>query len=105
MAYREIKHECGHTDRVQLYGKHSNRDIEAERLERQDCANCLKAKKEKKIAEENEISAKLAELVGLPILTGSAKQVAWATSIRQKVYDDLIFKLSSKDILISILSA
>jgi len=74
MAQYTITHTCGHTTSTQLYGKGSERDSRRAYLASQPCAAC-------KRAAANETAA--VETAGLPALTGSDKQIAWATTIRR----------------------
>jgi hypothetical protein len=72
MAWYYPKHTCGHEgDRIQLYGKHENRERILEGIERHECPDCRRKEADK-----------TAEATGLPLLKGSDKQVAWASDIR-----------------------
>ena len=73
-----ITHTCGHTITHQLYGKGSERESRAAWLERQPCLQC------KRDAELN-AALNANQEAGLPALTGSEKQIAWAEQIRAKV--------------------
>lgn len=76
---REITHSCGHQQRHQISGFFAaDSDREAARVARRKCSACYEAGKQTKAAQAD---AALADLALLP-LTGSEKQVAWATSIR-----------------------
>jgi hypothetical protein len=88
MAKYSVTHSCGHTQEHRLFGKHSGfggRDSKLEWLETQPCSECWK----RKIKEENERSAALAHSNNLSPLSGSEKQIQWATSIRQQMIDSL----------------
>lgn len=78
MAWQTINHSCGHTESHQLYGPGKNREWRAKRLASEPCSECRKAEQE---AENAKAAAANAE-AGLPALTGSEKQVAWAETIR-----------------------
>lgn len=78
MAKYEIKHICGHTETIALFGKHESRYARIEYLEKQECLECRR----KREAEEAE---KIGAGLELPELSGSEKQVAWANTIRAKV--------------------
>lgn len=73
MGWQKITYACGHTEEQQMYGKCSERDRHAEALGRYNCPDCRKAAADKAAAEQ-----------GLPALTGSPKQVAWAAEIRER---------------------
>lgn len=99
MSKYTVEHSCGHSEDHQIYGKVSERDGKAEWLAGRLCGDCYRAAKR---ADE---TAKAAEAsVGLPALTGSDKQVAWATKIRariiaktrEKVEDLIIRQLARK---------
>jgi len=75
MSWQYPKHVCGHDgDRYQAYGKMDNRERQLLAIERQECPACLKAK-----------AVILADELGLPLLVGSDKQIAWASAIRERV--------------------
>lgn len=72
MAWQYPTHSCGHTgERYQAYGHHSGRERELERIESHPCPSCRAAE-----AQEQ------GKAGGLPALTGSDKQIAWAGDIR-----------------------
>lgn len=78
MAKYEINHTCGHTETVQLYGNHTERERKIEWLESQECPAC---RRKKELEEAEKINSGLE----LPELEGSEKQIAWATTIRAKI--------------------
>lgn len=79
----EVTYACGHSGEVDLFGSSKERERMIWVYEnRRDCPACEEEKKERANAE----SAKASEELGLPALTGSEKQVAWAMTIR---YDAL----------------
>lgn len=87
MAKYDITYACGHEGTVNLVGKIKEREryiewVEAHKL----CPQCYAEKRQKDHDEENRRAAE-AEAMGLPALTGTPKQVAWATTIRQHVID------------------
>jgi len=53
------------------------------------CPDCYQAKKKAELEEKNRQAMLKAKEMGLPELTGTEKQVAWANSIRQKHIDML----------------
>lgn len=71
MAKYTVTHRCGHDEDVQLFGALDARYARRDQMAAQDCAACRGAK-----------GAAAAQAAGLPALTGSAKQIAWAESIR-----------------------
>lgn len=77
MAWYTINYTCGHTDRIQLYGKEDARQRIVAAKERCMCPEC-------EAAEAN----KAAEGSGLSILIGTPKQVSWASDIRDRWLDD-----------------
>lgn len=72
MAWTDITYKCGHTGRVQLYGKSSQREWRVQCMEQELCHDC-----KLKIASEKEEQLGLKE-----INTGSEKQISWARVIR-----------------------
>lgn len=74
MAKYTITHACGHTEDVNLFGKHADRERKIAYLESIDCRSCWDAAQAAKARKE-----------GLPELTGSPKQIAWANGIRNRI--------------------
>ena len=89
MAWNTLKYECGHTTREQLYGPMAQRERTIERALDRLCPDCYAAKLEAERAEESAAAAEAAKDAGLPALTGSEKQIAWAESIRAKQVAEL----------------
>lgn len=89
MAWWTIEHSCGHTQRVQLYGPGKDRERKAEWMERGVCPDCYRAQKELEKKQESERAATVGAEIGFISLAGSEKQIAWAITIRQKVYESL----------------
>ena len=89
MAHYDVGYACGHTQVVELFGKTSQRYEKIEYLERGLCPDCYREMKQEERKQENERAAKLAESLGFSELKGSEKQIAWANSIRQKVYENI----------------
>ena len=73
MAMYTITRACGHTETHNITGPIKNRRARAERMEEKRCFACENAAKTEQAA---------AETTDLPALTGSEKQIAWATTIR-----------------------
>lgn len=82
MAKYIVKHECGHEREVILYGPTRDRERKLEWMATIPCPECQKA-----IAEQHE--KERTEEMGLPELTGSEKQIKWATGIRLEKLDIL----------------
>lgn len=80
MALYEITRSCGHTEEIQIYGSNTRgqREWRAQREAERPCADCARAAHQQRNAE----AAAVAAASGLPALTGSPRQVAWAESIR-----------------------
>lgn len=83
MAKYEITHSCGHVETVQIYGTnvHGERERRAAWLASKPCPECERRAKA-------EAARAWADEMGLPGLTGSEKQVAWAEDIRSKAVRD-----------------
>ncbi len=92
MAQYTVTYSCGHSDTVQLYGPTKDRERKIAWFEKSGrCASCYRALKaaerveqEKANEAENIASADANLVAGLPALTGSEKQIAWAETIRAK---------------------
>lgn len=82
----QVTGSCGHTYTTQLFGPGKNREYWLGRLAGEPCDECKEAARKAKIEKENTESAAWALDLGLPELTGSPKQVAWAESIRKNIY-------------------
>jgi len=82
MAKYHITHSCGHTVTHNIVGTnaHGERDRREQQLTSQVCAECYRAEQTAAAVEAN---------AGLPALSGSAKQIAWAESIRAKAVASL----------------
>lgn len=79
MAWERPTHSCGHRgERYQAYGPHAGRERQLAAIEAQECPACRKHKAEQ-----------AAQQSGLPALTGSDKQIAWASDIRSKMIEAL----------------
>ena len=81
MAWYTITHRCGHDERHQLVGQTRSREWQAEKLAEDLCGECF----EKERAAINARMAAANAASGLPALTGSEKQVAWAETIREAI--------------------
>ena len=105
MAWYNITYSCGHTERVQLYGPHRDRESYIEYASRAKfCPDCYRAKKDEERRQENERAASLAGEIGLGALTGSEKQVAWATTIRQRALEEALRAGGIKEKIVPLLN-
>lgn len=80
MANYDIVYTCGHTGVIGLFGHSSEREWRKSREEEKLCPDCFEAELKKK----NEEALKASQELDLPELTGSPKQVEWATTLRLK---------------------
>lgn len=98
MAHYDITHTCGHDERIELFGKTSERERRIEWLQERPCTECWKKERAAEAeARRNKEAAMIVEKLGNDAadavnalsnatctLEGSAKQVAWAEDIRSK---------------------
>jgi len=89
MAKWSIDRACGHTEVVQLYGPSRDRQRKAAWLAEQPCSSCRAAERKARHEAEAREAKIAAEQEGRPKLVGSEKQIAWAESIRHKVWQQL----------------
>lgn len=82
MAKVSIEHACGHTESHQLYGPGRDRERKAAWLETTLCYACYKEQQQLEREQASAAAAEQAVDAGLPELTGTEKQVAWAERIR-----------------------
>lgn len=73
MAQYTLTHSCGHTTTEQLYGKSDERERKIKYLKTVPCTACTR---------QQQIHTAQTSTADLPKLTGSEKQIAWATTIR-----------------------
>ena len=98
MAKYEIVHQCGHTNVHQIVGPTAGRDRKAEYLATTLCAECYYAQRAKEREAASATAADVAKSAGLPALTGSVKQIAWAETIRAekiKELDDIFERINT----------
>ena len=82
MAKYQVTFSCGHTQVVELFGKTSDRERKISWYERSGvCSDCYKAEQDAKRQANIDVCS------ALPALTGSDKQIAWATKIRADKYN------------------
>jgi hypothetical protein len=75
----DVKFSCGHTQTVELFGAGAERERKIAYYERFGmCSECFAKMQAEAIEKAN---------VGLPILEGSEKQVAWAKKIRASLVE------------------
>lgn len=74
MSTETLTYRCGHAESVQLYCAPADREKRIAAAARGACAQCRVG-----------IAKMQAELMGLPALTGSDKQIAWASDVRLKL--------------------
>lgn len=86
MAQYTVTHTCGHNHVHQIYGSNSKgqRDNKIAWLATTLCPKCYREQQDAKNAAANAKAADANKSAGLPELTGTPKQVAWAESIRAK---------------------
>lgn len=82
MAKYTITHTCNHRVEVQLFGSEAGRRRQIAAMSDRKCAACAQAEASTAHAEINAAAAQASAATGLPALTGSDKQVAWATTVR-----------------------
>lgn len=84
MAKYDIEFSCGHTESRDIIGKVKDRESKAEWLAGGLCSECWEAEKLRQFEDKNKRAVAEAAEYGLPELTGSEKQVAWANTLRQQ---------------------
>ena len=84
MANYDIKFSCGHVETRNIIGKVKDRERKIEYFKEYGlCSACWEAEKKHQFEEQNRKAAEEAKEYGLPELTGTEKQVAWANTLRQ----------------------
>lgn len=89
MAQYNVDHSCGHSHTHNLVGKHKQREWRLERLAHESCPACQEIERQAEHERQNRVAAAASAALELPPLTGSEKQVAWATTIRVQFLDKL----------------
>lgn len=77
-----VTHSCGHEAEHQLEGTLAQIRFRKRSLEEQICTDCWKKESQK----ESQMAADWAREQGLPFLSGSYQQIAWAEVIRFKFF-------------------
>lgn len=89
MAWHKIEHVCGHTVERDIGGwrgrNRESREGLIGWLQSLPCMDCVHA-------EESARDKALSKAEGLPPLTGSEKQIAWAETLRRKILGDSFLK-------------
>lgn len=94
MSKQDINYACGHDGVINIVGPKRNREYVAKSESRKLCPECYSAKLAADRAAASAAAAEQAKATGLPALTGSAKQIAWAETIRANAVAQLA-KLSA----------
>ncbi len=89
MAKQTITRSCGHEETIQIYGPHKDRARKAEYEATKLCRECWRAQAQAEREEQSRTAAQRNKEQGLPALTGSEKQIAWAESIRAEKQAEL----------------
>lgn len=111
MAHYDITHACGHDERIELFGKTSERERRIEWLQERSCTECWKKERAAEAeARKNKEAAMIVEKLGNDAvdavnalsnatctLEGSAKQVAWANDIRKEFIEKTKADMRSAD--------
>ncbi len=75
-----VTHTCGHNETVNLFGAGKERESRLAWLRKTACRDCYRT-------EQTATASRTASEQGLPRLTGSDKQIAWAETIRKEISD------------------
>lgn len=78
---------CGHEGEISIFGPTKDHDWKREREFERLCPACRELHKQKKREETNKKAMAASIEKGLPMLRGSEKQIAWATTIRYDFVD------------------
>lgn len=87
MAWYYGTFSCGHEGRVNIIGPAKDREWKKERAFSGLCPECYKKKSDEEREKRNIEAAKKSSEMELPELTGSEKQIAWANTLRLKVFE------------------
>lgn len=83
MAKYTVHHSCGHEEIHQLYGPGKERQRKIAWLATTPCTECYRGAQAEARTAANAQAATANAQAGLPALTGSEKQIAWAEAIRR----------------------
>jgi hypothetical protein len=81
---QRIIHACGHEQGHYLTGYDSQKERKANWLKTTSCRDCFVAKKRAEEAAAAALSSAAISHLDLPLLTGTDRQVSWASMIRTK---------------------
>lgn len=109
MAHYDITHTCGHDERIELFGKTSERESRIEWLQERPCTECWKKERKAEAeARRNKEAAMIVEKFGddaadavnaisnaASNLKGSSRQIMWAEDIRADCITEIIDRLHS----------
>lgn len=98
MAKTPVSHTCGHQQTHNLIGPSRDRVRKENWLQSTLCSACYGAELERKRQVENAQAASAAQEFGLPDLTGTPKQIDWATTLRQEALTALLSGLDAKEV-------
>lgn len=87
MAWYSGTYKCGHEGRVNITGPLKYREYKKEQRFDRLCPECYKPIREAEINKINDEAEYKAEEYGLPVLTGTEKQIRWATTIRNNIIE------------------
>ncbi len=93
MKYDGI-YSCGHEGVIDIIGSTKDRGWKKEHEFSQLCPECRKKAHQLELEEKNRLAMEAAIEMELPLLTGSEKQVAWATTIRNE-YINKVSRIAS----------
>lgn len=93
MAKYNVTYKCGHEDRVELFGKMSVREWRLEQMAGELCPECQRKAEMERLKKQEEED-------GLPALTGSEKQIAWAMKLRDDALKHLRITSYNADVKI-----
>ncbi|QGY41469.1 hypothetical protein GM415_15540 [Pseudodesulfovibrio cashew] len=91
----KVRHSCGCTKKYRLYGPAHSVRRQIEHREAMPCPKCKRAAEEAVFIATCEESALANTEMGLPELTGTAAQVAYAESIRRDGVRDALRMVNS----------
>ncbi len=83
----QVTRNCGHQEWVRSNAPLRERDTVTARESRKLCAECYAAQRQQEATQRAAQAQQAAQAQSLPQLTGSDKQVAWASDIRQQMLD------------------
>lgn len=97
MAKYSVTYSCAHTETVRLIGPHRDREWRLSKMEGQLCPECYRARLAEERAARSAEAAEANAAAELPELTGSAKQIAWAETIRKDKIDRIEAAIEAAD--------